>query len=139
MRTRGVNLRANLTTLPQTYLKLMICHAELTVTKLSDFRTKTRGPGSRNSGKKQQNAKLSCSKNVNSPSSDCTHIKSLLWLPPKGPTKKLCADLRNLCSYNNCRMCCTPVDSIKINSKNVHYHRQVYLPWSVAPSLVTRA
>lgn len=47
------------------------------MTKLSSFGMYFIGPGNKAPGKKRLNEKLSCSKNDNVPSIDCTQIKSL--------------------------------------------------------------
>lgn len=68
------------------------------VMKLSVVFIYTIGLGNKKLGKKQQNAKFSCSKNVSMPSRDWIHMKSLDNDPPKGPTVKLKADRFKLCS-----------------------------------------
>lgn len=80
------------------YLKFVICQFALEVIKLSVLFTKAIGPGSKNSGKKQQNENISCSKKVSIPSRDWTHIKSRFCEPPNGPTIKCAVDLFNECS-----------------------------------------
>lgn len=50
------------------------------------------------SGKKLLKEGLSCSKKLSIPSRDCTQIKSLLNVFPKGPTRKFVADRSRPCS-----------------------------------------
>lgn len=92
-----------------TYLKALNCQSEEAVINVSEHVRYAKGPGSKKSGRNVQKAKLSCSKTVNIPSKDCTQINSRFWDPPNGPTTKLAAVLRSLCSYSNCSVCWVPI------------------------------